>query len=86
MPRISEFYGIAIYMYYRDHGPPHFHAIYAQYEAVFQIEPVQVLQGRLPTRALSLVLEWAAMYQEELLRNWEEAQESRPLWRIPPLE
>jgi len=26
VPRISEFYGIAIYMYWRDHGPAHVHA------------------------------------------------------------
>ena len=28
MPRVSEFYGIAIYPYYSDHNPPHFHAVY----------------------------------------------------------
>jgi len=27
-PRISEFYGIVIEMYYGDHPPPHFHARY----------------------------------------------------------
>jgi hypothetical protein len=26
MPRISYFYGIAIFMYHNDHAPPHFHA------------------------------------------------------------
>ena len=30
MPRIAFFYGIGIYLYYSDHAPPHFHAIYAQ--------------------------------------------------------
>ena len=29
MPRLSTFYGIVIAMYYRDHHPPHFHAVYA---------------------------------------------------------
>jgi len=33
MLRLSYFYGIAIYMYYRDHSPPHFHAIYGSDEA-----------------------------------------------------
>lgn len=28
MPVISHFYGIAIKMYFNDHLPPHFHAIY----------------------------------------------------------
>lgn len=27
MPTISVFYGIVIEMYWREHGPPHFHAI-----------------------------------------------------------
>lgn len=38
MPRIAYFYGVAIYMYYRDHAPPHFHAIYGDDEAIFEIE------------------------------------------------
>ncbi len=50
MPRISAFYGIAIYMYYRDHAPPHFHAIYGEYEATVAIETAEVLEGRLPRR------------------------------------
>ena len=38
MPEISSFLGIVIYMYYRDHAPPHFHAIYGEYEIVVEIE------------------------------------------------
>lgn len=55
MPRISEFYGIFIYMYFTDHAPPHFHAIYAQYEAEVEISSGRILKGHLPRRALSLV-------------------------------
>ena len=51
MPRLSQFYGIAIYMYYRDHAPPHFHAIYGEHEATFRIATGTVLAGRLPRRA-----------------------------------
>lgn len=29
VPRISEFYGIVVAMYYREHGVAHFHATYA---------------------------------------------------------
>ncbi|MBI2492988.1 MAG: DUF4160 domain-containing protein [Candidatus Rokubacteria bacterium] len=50
MPRIAEFYGIAIYMYYRDHGVPHFHAVYGEYEAVLTIRGLRVIEGRLPQR------------------------------------
>jgi len=47
LPRISEFYGIAIYLYYQDHGPPHFHAIYGEHEATIS---ARLLQGKLPKR------------------------------------
>ena len=86
MPRISEFFGIAIYMYYKDHAPPHFHAIYAQYDAAIGVDPIEVMEGRLPRRAQSLVFEWAASYQDELRTNWELARVGQPLQRIPPLE
>jgi len=86
MPRISEFYGIFIYMYYSDHAPPHFHAIYAQYEAEIDIGSATVLDGRLSRRALSLVTEWARVYRQELLENWERARMHEPLQPIPPLE
>ncbi len=59
MPRISEFFGIVIYMYYNDHLPPHFHAEYSGDEAVYSIETLAVLQGQLPRRAHKMVVEWA---------------------------
>ena len=46
MPRVSEFFGIAIYMYYNDHMPPHFHAEYAEHEAIYEKEkPLQEIEG-----------------------------------------
>ncbi len=86
MPRISEFYGIVIAMYYDDHAPPHFHAYYAGGMAVFGIQPIQVLRGSLPRRARSLVFEWAAMRQAELAHNWERAKAQEPLRKIEPLD
>jgi hypothetical protein len=86
MPRISEFFGIVIYLYYKEHAPPHFHAIYAQYDAAIGTDPIEVLEGSLPRRVQSLVFEWAAMYQEELRANWELARAGQALRRIPPLE
>ena len=58
MPRLSTFYGIAIYMYYRDHAPPHFHAIYGDDEAVIEVDTGTVLAGSLPRRAMHLIEEW----------------------------
>jgi len=86
MPRIAEFYGIVIYMYYRDHGVPHFHAIYAGREAVVSIQGLRVLEGRLPRRALALVRIWGRLHREELERDWELARAGRSLRRIAPLE
>ena len=86
MPRISEFYGIAIYLYYDDHAPPHFHAIYAGSEALMGIDPARIIEGNLPRRASSLVIEWAGVHQGELMADWLLAREHEPLQPIPPLD
>ncbi|MDP9224302.1 MAG: DUF4160 domain-containing protein [Actinomycetota bacterium] len=85
MPRISAFYGIVIAMYFRDHAPPHFHAIYGGFEATIVIETLEPLAGRLPTRALRLVQEWAGQHRAELEANWESARAHLPLASIDPL-
>ncbi len=76
MPEISRFYGIIIYMYVKDHNPPHFHAKYNEFEGTFSIENFAVLNGKLPSKALSLVIEWASQHQEELLENWTKLTET----------
>lgn len=86
MPRISEFYGILIYMYYQDHAPPHFHAIYGEHEAEVAIATGEVLRGYLPGRARRLVEEWAEMHQSSLTRDWQRARAGEPLSPIEPLE
>jgi hypothetical protein len=86
LPRISYFYGIAIYMYYRDHAPPHFHAIYGSEEIEMGIRSRRVLRGALPARALSLVRQWGKLHEVELLDAWELARRRAPLRPIPPLE
>ena len=86
MPRISEFYGIVIEMYFADHAPPHFHAHYTEHVALIEVETLRVLRGHLPRRALALVLEWAAAHRDELSRDWDLAAQHRPLDRIEPLE
>ena len=73
-------------MYYDDHPPPHFHAIYGEYEAKIAIETMEVIEGKLPRRALGLVLDWAELHKEELRDNWNKGQEHRPLSPIQPLE
>ena len=86
MPRISEFLGIFIYMYFSDHNPPHFHAVYGQFDAEFAVESGDRLAGAFPLRAERLVKEWADLYEKELLENWIRARDHKPLAPIPPLE
>ena len=85
MPRICEFYGIAIYMYYRDHAPPHFHAINGDNEAEITIPSTEMIRGRIPVRAWGLVREWAMLHEAELQENWELARLGKPLMRIRSL-
>ena len=69
-----------------DHPPPHFHAYYGSDMAIIEIETLRVLSGRVPRRALAMVLEWAGEHREELRRDWLQAEGHRPLAPITPLE
>jgi hypothetical protein len=85
MPEISRFYGIVISMYYGDHNPPHFHAHYGEYFIEVQIHDLSIINGSLPSRAFSLVIEWASLHRDELEREWGCASVGKPLFRIDPL-
>lgn len=73
MPVIARFYGIVIKMYFSqsEHGVPHFHAVYDEFNGVFAIETLEMIEGDLPIRSQKLVKEWGALYQSELLRMWQ---------------
>lgn len=85
VPTISRFYGIVIRMYFSDHAPPHFHAIYSGEEVVVAIETGGIIRGALPARALRVVREWANMHTDELMADWELAQVPAPPLPIAPL-
>ena len=82
MPEITRFYGIIIKLFFGDHPPPHFHAVYGEYIALIDINTLNVIEGDLPARARKLVIEWAEKYQSELKTIWE-TQEFK---KLPPLE
>lgn len=86
MPTISAFYGIIIQMYWNDHAPPHFHAIYGEYQGIIDIQHLIMLEGNLPRRALNLILDWAELHQEELLVDWELCQQKQMPIKIEPLK
>lgn len=85
MPELSRFLGIIITMYFRDHSPPHFHAEYNEYEATFDIATLSKINGNLPSRVLGFVVEWAALHQEELMKNWESLNKTGSFHKIAPL-
>ena len=85
MPTISRFYGILIQMYFADHGPPHFHALYAEFEALIDIRTFETMGGNLPDRAMALVLEWAQQHRDELMEDWKLCVQNQTPKKIHPL-
>jgi hypothetical protein len=71
MPVITRFYGIIIKMYFNEHGIPHFHALYGDYNGVFNIQTLEMIEGDLPNKAKKLIVEWAESYKDELQRMWD---------------
>jgi len=82
MPEIARFYGIIIKLFFGDHSPPHFHAVYGEYIGLFNIETLEMIEGDLPSRTKALVLEWALTYRSELQNMWE----TQEFHKLPPLE
>ena len=86
MPEVSRFFGIVVKMFMNDHNPPHFHAFYAEHAALIDINALSPFAGKLPPRAMGLVIEWATGHQQELLDNWDRAQRHLALVKIAPLQ
>lgn len=84
MPVLSRFYGITIRMYFlqNEHNPPHIHAIYNDDVAAIDFMTGNVLEGHLPSKAMSMVLEWIELNRDALKTIWE-TQEFK---KLPPLE
>ncbi len=82
MPVIARFYGILIKMYFREHGVPHFHAIYGEFNGVFDVTTLEMTEGDLPQRAVRMVRDWAEQYKDELRRMWE----TQDYKKLPGLE
>jgi len=85
MPIISQFFGISIYMFWKDHMPAHFHAKYSGEEITMDIETGTV-QGKMSMRAVSLINEWRQLHIEELRNDWSLALAKAALNEIQPLE
>ena len=64
MPELSRFLGIVIGIFPREHVPPHFHAVYGEYQITVEIQS-GIVHGDFPKRALRHVLEWVDLHQSE---------------------
>ena len=85
MPEISRFLGIKIFMYFNEHNPPHFHVEYNEYKASIDIKTFGVMEGKIPSKVLGLVVEWAEYHQDELFQNWGNIKETGEYIKIKPL-
>ncbi|MGH9078218.1 MAG: DUF4160 domain-containing protein [Acidimicrobiales bacterium] len=85
MPRLSAFYGIVIYLYVRDHGPPHLHAIHGEDQASVDIATGDLVAGTLRPRQYRLVRSWVELHRAELLTAWELASAGEPPGTIDSL-
>jgi hypothetical protein len=85
MPELCRFLGIIILMYFDDHNPPHFHVKYNDERAMISIQDLSVISGKLSPRVLGLVMEWAMLYQNDLMDNWVMMQETGKWFKIEPL-
>jgi hypothetical protein len=72
-------------MYFGDHVPPRFHALYAEFEALIDIQTLEVIRGELPGRAMALVVEWAQLHRDELIKDWELCAQNQTPSKIRPL-
>ena len=64
------------------------HHIFVQSMATrpaFSIADLKLIEGSLPNRVISLVLEWAFEHRDDLMKDWELAMAKKPLNKITPL-
>ena len=85
MQEISRFYGIIIQMFFNDHNPPHFHAVYQGYKISVTIDD-GIVEGKMPKRALRLIFEWLELHKDALAQNWEMIKETGEFNTIEPLK
>ena len=86
MPYISMFFGVIIRMFYKEHSPPHFHAVYQGQKGVFDFDG-NIVRGSMKSKtAKKLIKEWALLHREELMENWRNMEMGKQRNRIAPLD
>jgi len=84
MPKISEFYGISIYLY-SDHLPPHIHIYYKNIDYRYNLNTGEFLD-KAPKTLRKLINIWYNEHKVKLLEAWELMQTKREVLLIEPLE
>ena len=82
MPEIARFYGIVIKLFFGNHPPPHFHAVYGEYVGLFHIDTLEMIEGDIPRREKKLIHEWAVIHKDELKTMWNKQE----FHKIEPLD
>jgi hypothetical protein len=59
---------------------------YQEDVAIFCLDPVDLIAGKLPRRQRRLVEAWAEVHQDELLADWARLQAGQTPLPIDPLE
>ena len=71
-----------MYLQGKEHGVAHIHVIYGECAGVIDVRTGKMLEGDLPSKALSMIEEWTLLHQQALLKMWE----TQEFVQLPPLE
>lgn len=77
MPCIKIIDSVKIYMYSRDHNPPHFHVMYAEFEELIEIKSLETYTGSISKKQRKKVIDWASAKQDYLMKKWLEFNPNR---------
>ena len=81
-PTVSIFYGTTVSINYRDHNPPHCHAKYGEFKAIYNLETGDMIKGNFPKGQKKMLEKWIKRYKKELLKNWELASKGKQTFKI----
>jgi len=88
MPAISMFYGLIVYMYFKDnrqHHLPHIHVRYQDMEVIVSLPDGKVLDGQIPESRMKLLQAWIELHRDELMADWQLAVAGELPYKIEPL-
>ena len=89
MPIISQIYGIIVRIYFNDteeHHLEHIHVQYNEYDAIYSIKDIKVVEGKIPPKQHKLVVAWMEIHKDELIALWNISQNDGEFFKIDPLK